>query len=498
MKRLQLVLLLLFVIFANGYASIDLIVTDIVFDINQKQLQQLTASIIVKNIGNTSITGSFISKIYLSKDNTYSADDFNAGFISISNLNAGATFEASVIGGANQFGINADNSYHYIIAVVDSRDEISESDETNNNLAKPVTIQDCSVDLTVDTCQNGQDFIKHGELLDMTVTLKNLCLNGLSNVEYEYYLSTDQLFDNQDAKLGVIYFSSFNWTNSSQTTDKLAISPTITPGYYYVFISIKQEGQEIQFIDSDLTNNIVKLCKIYIDYSDINTVLNFDQDFFTESWSEDGLNWSLIDGSDDIRQYLPYAGSGHVITQVGASSKLTCSDTFIAYGVWLYVDDAMDEISSLKVVGYGSNGLEKYTKTLNMFEYSFNYAYVTLDWVDVKSIQFISTTLSDMPMSSIFYDELDYRPVNLNTTDINPVKDATIVKVYPTVCVDKIKVESSKSIKVVEIYNTLGVRVVESKSDSEIKTSNLPLGQYLVVIKFINGDRPETVKIIKQ
>lgn len=498
MERLQLVLLLLFALFANGYASIDLIVTDIVFDTNQKQLQQLNASIIVKNIGNTSNTGSCITTIYLSKDQYYSSDDIYAGFISLSNLNVGATLEASVIGGANQFGINADNSYKYIIAIVDSRDEISESDETNNNLVKPIVIQNCSVDLTLDTYQTGSpSFIKHGDLLSMTVTLKNLSVNRLHNVRYTYYLSTDNVFDNNDIKMGYEYYSGFNWSNSSQTTNELAISPTISPGYYNVFINISQYGQEINFIDSDLSNNIVMLCKIYIDNSDINSVLNFDQDFFTDSWSEDGLNWRLLDGRDDIRQYLPYAGSGHVTTQVGASSKLTCSDNFIAYGVWLYVDDAMDEISSFKVVGYGSNGLEKYTKTLNVSEYSSNYAYVTLDWVDVKSIQFISTTLSEMPMSSIFYDELEYRPINVITSNVIPNNDVFELKVYPTVCKDKITVESSQKIKKVEIYNMLGVLLLESYSANDINTSNLPSGHYSVLIKFINESKTETVKIVK-
>lgn len=149
------------------------------------------------------------------------------------------------------------------------------------------------------------------------------------------------------------------------------------------------------------------LALLLLSFSSFAETLNFDQPFATESWTEDGLNWAW-DGSgwDNIREYVPYAGTGHGMSAPGFHSKLSTSSLINIQGIWLYTSSGFD-LSHLNLKGYDTAGALIYDVSLDPYDYEFGYAYVTLNWTNVKSFM---VDFDEIPggFADLFYDEMEY------------------------------------------------------------------------------------------
>lgn len=69
------------------------------------------------------------------------------------------------------------------------------------------------------------------------------------------------------------------------------------------------------------------------------------------------------------------------------------------------------------------------------------------------------------------------------------------VSVYPNPAKDVVNI-NAKNMTAIEIYNLVGQKVLAPKTGSQINISNLAKGVYMV--KVMTGDKPQTVKLIKE
>ncbi len=475
-------------------AGVDLTVTNVTYENNQIQFQKLTLSLTLENLGDELISQNTTCQLHLSKDNTLSEDDVYAGFISFSEINANGTETGELIGGANQFGINADNSYKFIIIEVDYKDELSETNENNNIWVGSISIENAEVDIALDSYNLPKNELKQGDVLNCYADFINIGKNMIKSVLYEYYLSNDDILDEEDRRIGHLNYASFDWKSlANPYVDELEITSSFDAGEYYLFIKILESGQEIEFVDSDLSNNTILLEKITVLPQETNNILNFDEDFGTETWKEDGLNWKLTNGSDDIRQYNPHSGSGHVMSSCGEGSFLSTTDEFNVYGIWVQITDSY-EVESAYINGYDDLGNTKYTLQIDLMDHM-DYKYLKLEWENVTKINFSVTCTGEMPAASLFYDDLEYSylstPTNIIGNDIKADFHLNNNNLF---------VSCDKIIDVSEIYNISGQRLQTYKHNStqiKIDISSLEKGIYILKCFNKSSSISKTYKFLK-
>src|SRR5690606_21403234 len=88
------------------------------------------------------------------------------------------------------------------------------------------------------------------------------------------------------------------------------------------------------------------------------------------------------------------------------SAKLGTNSLIDVNGLWLMVD-MIYYVQSLEILGYDGNDILKYRKVLDPWDYHM-YAYVTLEWKNIKNIQFLLINTDNDQPSSLFYDDMDY------------------------------------------------------------------------------------------
>lgn len=220
--------------------------------------------------------------------------------------------------------------------------------------------------------------------------------------------------------------------------------------------------------------------------------LNFDQPFGTQSWSEDGYNWSWDNtGWDNIRTYVPHTGSGHAMTAPGYYSKLSTSTNINIQGVWLMTDRPSD-FSYLRLKGFDSSGNVLYTQNLNPNDYNMQYAYVTLNWSNVRSFAVdFQNTDTLMGMGEVFYDDLDY---TISSLGLNDNKSQSAIHLYPNPAQNFLQITGVASAQEYNIYSISGEVVANGTihNNDKIDIQKLKSGVYFIKMKNENS-----IKFIK-
>lgn len=398
-------------------AQPDIIVDRIFYPSSLKQYGKFNGFITVKNIGTSAVDNFNVTNIYFSKDSIYSGDDVYGGFINFTSLAVGDTLTKAIVGAANQFGVNANSEFKYVIARADYRSEVTESDETNNYKSGRVDIENALVDLAVKSAvKNGPNPVRQGDNLSITIKLINLGTDPIHNTFYEYFISADNVLDANDIKIGYLHYASFYWNMETAHTDTPAVPATLDPGIYNVFVRINTDGQELDIVDYDLSNNVYNMFQIDVKGDLVNSTLNFDQEFGARSWEEDNHTWKWTNGWDNIRNYSAKSGSAHAMAAPGIGAKLSTNSCIDIEGLWIKVDFPSN-FSSLELKGYDNHGNVLYTLPLNPQSYS-QYAYVTLNWENVKNFQVNHGIIDQLFGGGVFYDEMDY---TYNIDQTNPV-----------------------------------------------------------------------------
>ena len=250
--------------------------------------------------------------------------------------------------------------------------------------------------------------------------------HGMSAPGYHSKLSTDANINIQGIWLLTSFASDFTHLNLKGYNEcgTLIYDVSLNPMDYefgYAYVTLNWVGVKSFMVDYnsvDPLNNPVDLYYDDMDYSYINptNVLNFDEPFGTQSWSEDGHPWSWDNtGWDNIRTYQPHTGTGHGMSAPGYHSKLSTDANINIQGIWLLTSFASD-FTHLNLKGYNECGTLIYDVSLNPMDYEFGYAYVTLNWVGVKSfmVDYNSVDPLNNPVD-LYYDDVDYSYTSIRT-----------------------------------------------------------------------------------
>ena len=243
--------------------------------------------------------------------------------------------------------------------------------------------------------------------------------HGMSAPGYHSKLSTDANINIQGIWLLTSSASDFTHLNLKGYNEcgTLIYDVSLNPMDYqfvYGYVTLNWVGVKSFMVDYnsiDPLNFPVDLFYDDMDYSyvPVINVLNFDEPFGTQSWTEDAHPWSWDNtGWDNIRTYQPHTGTGHGMSADGFHSKLSTDAKINIQGIWLLTSSASD-FTHLNLKGYNESGSLIYDASLNPMDYEFGYGYVTLNWVGVKSfmVDYNSIDPLNFPVD-LFYDDMDY------------------------------------------------------------------------------------------
>ncbi len=229
----------------------DLIVTDATAP-SSAVIGNINVSWTVKNQGTADVAGYWYDSFYLSTNSTYDPSDTLATtYYHSSSLAAGASQSFTT-------GINLPSdlaSSYYLLIVADGVNYVSESDETNNVRAVPITLSVPNVDLVV-TAADAPATAKAGGPAAVSWTVKNQGTDAASASWTDgVYLSADDKYDSFDS-----YVSSFYVYNPSPLDPGASYSrnPTITlpavpAGSYYILFLADSGHNQAETVE---TNNI--------------------------------------------------------------------------------------------------------------------------------------------------------------------------------------------------------------------------------------------------
>lgn len=218
-------------------------------------LNGLYTSFTLKNQGNGD-ANTFDVSFYLSSDQSLDGSDLLLSEVKTiySGINAGS--QVNTFRNIN-LPANVTHGQYYVIVKADGNDEILESDETNNELAIPITIQ--VADFVAQSYTPISTNINTGDYFNSNFIYQNIGNALVSNITYRYevWLSTDNQVDPLvDTRLR---YGTHNYTTVGETRTQninaLHIDHTFAGGNYYL-IAVVDPTNVIPELD-DVSNNII-------------------------------------------------------------------------------------------------------------------------------------------------------------------------------------------------------------------------------------------------
>jgi len=201
----------------------------------------------VKNQGVGSAVAT-TTKFYLSTDTTYSTNDVLLGSDAVNSIAAGASSsETASILIANS--IAAGN--YYLLFRADADNNLAESNETNNVVAKAITINQADLIIQNATAPTSTSV---GSTIQVSYEVKNQGLGSAVATTTKFYLSTDATYSTNDVLLGSDAVSSIAAGAYSSETSSIVVKNTIAGGNYYLLFRADADGN---LAESNETNNVV-------------------------------------------------------------------------------------------------------------------------------------------------------------------------------------------------------------------------------------------------
>ena len=147
--------------------------------------------------------------------------------------------------------------------------------------------------------------------------------------------------------------------------------------------------------------------------------LNFEFPFGTQSWTEDGANWSITSGWANIRSYSAYQGSSSIIAPDAQDFTLQSSQDFNLKNIYIMGD--MITATSVDFVGYDAAGNIIATKSFNTSSIGeFSFSNLTLNFSGIRKLVFHPVGGDMMGMGGSFF--LDYFSIDiLSSTSLKSV-----------------------------------------------------------------------------
>ncbi len=122
---------------------------------------------------------------------------------------------------------------YYLVAVADSGGVVVESNETNNTLAKPITIYTTAANL-VAVSVSGPATAQLGQTVTITGTVKNQGFGPGRNFYVNMYLSSTTVIAPTDTLLGAVWVSSVAAGAGKTSAITVQIPMSLTTGTYYL------------------------------------------------------------------------------------------------------------------------------------------------------------------------------------------------------------------------------------------------------------------------
>ena len=285
----------------------------------------------IKNDGDAS-SGSFRWALYLSTDTTITTSDIQLDYWTQSSISAGSTrtstksvtIPSSITGG-----------YYYVGMIVDINNQVSESDEGNNDdydsgRIRVYELPDLVPRTTSSSCSTPATGTI-GDYLDSSISIQYendaSSSHGQSSGTFDWamYLSTDSTITTSDTQVGSDQYSS-SLSSGNYRTDSLSSSNRIPSNmnagtYYWGYILDVNSD-----VDESSESNNVRTCGQITLQEDLPDV---------EATSVSTSSSSVVMGDTITVQYridnigTDYTGSFHWKLYLSSDSTITTSDTYV-------------------------------------------------------------------------------------------------------------------------------------------------------------------------
>lgn len=344
--------------------------------------------------------GQMFVSIYLSKDQTIDANDFL--FTGANNLQIVDTFSANSVYpinpplnlyiGDQSIYVNNGPGQYYIIIKVDSQSLIQETNETNNIINIPITIQAAYPNPYVQNITMPST-VASSQVINITTTLNNSGYTDATIFSLNYFLSYDNILSSDDIDLG-FSMSSNVYPNSPLNINKtLTLPATLANGTYYLIAGDTNLCQN----DFDKNNNsfakqftvLNPASQPTIQASNI-TVTNITSNSMSVSWTNgNGANRAVV-----IRETTP-------LNYVGNYSN--GSTEMIKDGIVYNANSDFSQAEAItflnttnypKVVYYGNSSIANITglnpnKTYYINVYEANGSGASVDYLQANPLKYV-------------------------------------------------------------------------------------------------------------
>jgi subtilase family serine protease len=230
-------------------ASVDLIVQSPSMASSVNPGSYLYVSYYIYNQGTTSSTSNYTG-FYLSSNSTWDAGD----------VYLSSTYAYATSGGYSDYGSTyltipsgTTVGNYYILFYADYLNTVSETNETNNVYAVPVSVAVPSVDLIIQTPSLPASSVTAGSSINATCYVYNQGTNYASSSYTGFYLSTDATLSVGDVYLTQAYTSGISGGYTGYDNVYLTIPYGTAPGSYYILFCADYSSY---VSESNETNNV--------------------------------------------------------------------------------------------------------------------------------------------------------------------------------------------------------------------------------------------------
>jgi large repetitive protein len=205
----------------------DLTISDLTATATAAVSEVVEISWTVTNIGNDSANANYwYDQVYLSKDSVWDSNDV---YMTYSNqyepLSPGESYTRTI--NATIPNITLDGSDYYLIVKADNANQQGETNETNNVIAKAISLS--ASDLVI-TSSTAPDTATLSQTIEVSFTVKNQGTGATPNNWYDWYdgvyLSDDDQLDANDRLIGSFYRNAALGVNETYTTTTSITLPT--------------------------------------------------------------------------------------------------------------------------------------------------------------------------------------------------------------------------------------------------------------------------------
>lgn len=282
---------------------------------------------VVKNIGDDDVLVPSSLKYFLSTDTIYDAADVFLKEETVSSLTRTntVTFNSNIL-----IPANTPEGDYYVLAYTDHGQVVLEDSENNNTKAIALTVQDPLADFEVAMLKlYWNEPIPTAALTHIEFNFKN---NGNINsaATFEFFLSTDAVYDASDFKIDSLFYSEFYAHYEIPAEGFIKALPTSTiPGNYYMLAVA--DAQNL-VVEKDESNNMRAIPVTVLRDIVLGGGSGYDLRACDATITDGGDGNNGENSNNGYRTIYPGNGFGHYVNLVFTSFATdACCDSLVIY-----------------------------------------------------------------------------------------------------------------------------------------------------------------------